>query len=187
LQNLRTDYIDLLLIHRPDPLMNVREVAAAFYELKQSGKVLFFGVSNFSPSKFDLLQSALDFPLITNQVEISALHLNALYDGTLDHCIMQGIRPMAWSPFGGGRLFRSDNADAKRVRQEIYNISTELNGAAPDQIALAWLLHHPAKIVPILGTGNMNRIRGAKGALQLPLTHDHRFRILTAALGKEVD
>ncbi len=187
LRNLHTDHLDLLLIHRPDPLMNPHDVAAAFDELKSSGKVRQFGVSNFSPSQFNLLQAALDFPLITNQVEISILHLAALYDGTLDECMIRNIRPMAWSPFGGGRLFTSQNPNIERVRNVIETIAAGLNGAAIDQIALAWLLRHPSGIIPVLGTGNMDRIRGAKGALQLPLTHDQWFSILTAALGKEVD
>ncbi len=187
LRNFRTDYLDLLMIHRPDPLMNPHEVAAAFYELKQSGKVLFFGVSNFTPSQFNLLQSCLNFPLVTNQVEVSLLQLKTLYDGTLDQCIMHGIRPMAWSPFGGGRLFSGESPEIQRLRNELEKIAARFNGAAIDQIALAWLLQHPAGIVPVLGTGNMDRIRGAKGALELPLTHDHWFSILTAALGREVD
>jgi predicted oxidoreductase len=187
LRNLHTDYLDLLLIHRPDPLMNPHEVAEAFGELSRSGKVRHFGVSNFSSSQFNLLQAAMDVPLITNQVEISVLHLDALYDGTLDECMMRNIRPMAWSPFGGGRLFTSRNPNIEKVRNELETIADVHNGAATDQVALAWLLHHPAGIIPVLGTGNMDRLRGAKGALQLPLTHDQWFSILTAARGREVD
>lgn len=187
LQNLHTHYLDLLLIHRPDPLMNPGEVAAAFIDLKRAGKVRHFGVSNFNPSQFDLLQAALDFPLITNQVEISVLQLAVLYDGTLDHCMMRKIRPMAWSPFAGGKLFTGQSPNIASVRKELETIAGGLNGAAVDQVALAWLLRHPAGIIPVIGTGNMDRLRGAKGALHLPLTHDQWFSILTAALGREVD
>jgi predicted oxidoreductase len=187
LRNLHTDYLDLLLIHRPDPLMNPHEVAEAFGELSRSGKVRHFGVSNFSPAQFNLLQAAMDVPLITNQVEISVLHLNALYDGTLDECMTRNIRPMAWSPFGGGKLFTSQNPNIERVRSKLETIAAGLNTAAIDQIALAWLLRHPAGIIPVLGTGNMDRLRGAMGALQLPLSHDQWFSILTASLGREVD
>jgi predicted oxidoreductase len=186
LVNLHTDYLDVLLIHRPDPLMNADEVAEAFVNLKQSGKVTGFGVSNFTPFQFDLLQSRLDFPLLTNQVEISVLEMTTLHDGTLDQCQQRRISPMAWSPLGGGRIFTGNSEQENRVRNELLKIGEELGGAAIDQVGLAWLLKHPSKIIPVLGTGNLDRIRGAAGAMGLSLSRDQWFRIWTASAGHEV-
>lgn len=190
LQNLQTDYLDLLLIHRPDPLMDADDTAAAFTHLKQAGKVLHFGVSNFSPSQFDLLASRLTFPLVTNQIEISALHLNAFADGTLDHSQRLRIAPLAWSPLGGGRLFQDDSAQTARVRHVLGTIAKQLSDASTtvtiDQVAIAWLLAHPANIVPILGSGKRDRIRTAADAIPLKLTREQWFAIWTASTGSDV-
>jgi len=186
LRNLKTDYLDVLLIHRPDPLMNADVVATTFSELKQAGKVRYFGVSNFSPFQFDLLQSRLDFPLVTNQVEVSVLKMDALHDGTLDQCQQLRISPMAWSPFGGGELFSGTSEKAVRVRNEIQKIGDELGGKSIDQVALAWLLLHPSHIVPVIGTGNYERVQSAAGALNIHLSRDQWFRIWTASAGNEV-
>jgi predicted oxidoreductase len=186
LKNLHTDFVDVLLIHRPDPLMNADEIAEAFIILKDSGKVDQFGVSNFTPWQFDLLQSRLSFPLVTNQVELSLLQLKALYDGSLDQCQQKRISPMAWSPFGGGGLFVGNSEREIRVRGELVKVSEELGGAAADQVALAWILKHPSKIVPVLGTGNPDRIKAAKAALNLKLSRDQWFRLLEASTGHEV-
>lgn len=186
LKNLRTDYLDLLLIHRPDPLMDTAEVAEAFTNLRNSGKVLHFGVSNFRPWQFDLLQSQLDFALTTNQIEISLLKMDSLHDGTLDQCQRQGIRPMAWSPLAGGNLFgEAATPQAERVQASLSKIAAELE-AAPDQVALAWLLKHPARIVPVVGTGNIDRLRGAAGALKINLSREQWFRLWSASAGHEV-
>ncbi len=141
-----------MLIHRPDPLMNADETAEAFTKLKQSGKVLHFGVSNFLPSQFELLASRLDFPLVTNQVEISVMHLAAFADGTIDQCQQLRIAPMAWSPFGGGELFKEDSPRAVRLCEALVAVGQQLGQVAIDQVALAWLLSHPVNIIPILGT-----------------------------------
>lgn len=190
LKNLQTDYLDVLLIHRPDPFMDVDETAAAFTHLKQAGKVLHFGVSNFSPSQFNLLASRLAFPLVTNQIEISVLHLTAFTDGTLDHSQQLKIAPLAWSPLGGGRLFQDETPQTVRLRQALGTIATQLSNSLTkvtiDQVALAWLLSHPARIVPILGTGNLERIRSAIAALDLKLTREQWFTIWTASTGSEV-
>jgi predicted oxidoreductase len=185
LQNLHTDRLDLLLIHRPDPFMNADEVAEAFTQLRQSGKVLHFGVSNFTPSQFDLLASRLNFPLITNQIELSVMHLAPFEDGTLEQCQQLRIAPMAWSPLGGGELFSGNTLKAIRLRQTLEAIAQELD-AAIDQVALAWLLAHPANIVPILGSGNLDRIRSAVGAEALHLTREQWFAIWSASTGVAV-
>lgn len=184
LQQLHTDYLDVLLIHRPDPLMNADEVAAAFTQLKQSGKVQYFGVSNFSASQFELLASRLDFPLVTNQLEISVMHLDAFTDGTLDQCQRLRVAPMAWSPLGGGDLF-GDSPKAVRLQKTLTAVAQPFN-ASLDQVALAWLLVHPARIVPILGTGNLERIKTATKAEEISLTREQWFAIWTASTGVDV-
>ena len=186
LQVLGTDHIDLLLIHRPDVLMDPDEVAEAFTSLRQSGKVLHFGVSNFTPSQFDLLASRLDFPLVTNQIEVSALSLDLLHDGTVDQCLQRGIAPMVWSPLAGGRIFYEDSEQATRVRQALHSVGQELGGASPDQIVLAWLLAHPVRFVPVLGSGKIARIRSAVGAESLRLSREQWFAIWSASAGTPV-
>jgi predicted oxidoreductase len=186
LRALHTDRLDLLLIHRPDPLLDADEVARAFAELRQAGKVLHFGVSNFTPGQFELLASRLEFPLVTNQVELSVMHLDALHDGTADQCQRLGIAPMAWSPLGGGRLFRADGEQAVRVRRALETVGEALGGATADQVALAWILRHPARFLPILGTGRLDRIRRAAEAEGLALSREQWFTIWTASAGHEV-
>jgi len=190
LHNLQTDYLDILLIHRPDPFMDADETAAAFTQLKQAGKVLHFGVSNFSPSQFDLLASRLSFPLVTNQIEISVMHLNAFTDGTLDQSQRLKMAPLAWSPLAGGHLFQEESPQALRLRQVLGEMARQFSQShsvvSLDQVALAWLLVHPARIVPILGSGNYDRIQSAIAALSLPLTREQWFAIWTASTGTEV-
>jgi predicted oxidoreductase len=186
LRALHSDYVDLLLIHRPDPLMDADEVAEAFSELRRSGRVLHFGVSNFAPWQFDLLASRLDFPLVTNQVQISVLEMEALHDGTLDHCQRLRISPMAWSPLGGGRLFSGDEEQAVRVRQALRAVGEELGGASIDQVALAWILRHPARVVPVLGTGNLQHLRRSAASVELAFSREQWFSIWTASAGREV-
>jgi predicted oxidoreductase len=186
LESLRTEYIDLLLIHRPDPLMDPHEVNAAFTALRKEGKVRFFGVSNFTAAQFAMLAARVEVPLVTNQIEYSVMHLDAQADGTLDLCQQLGIRPMAWSPLGGGRLFHEDGAQAKRLRDTLHRVGHDLGGASVDQVALAWLLKHPAQFVPVLGTGKASRIRRAVDALRLALSREQWFAILEASTGQEV-
>ena len=186
LRTLRTDCIDLLLIHRPDVLMDPDEVAEAFASLRQAGKVLYFGVSNFTPSQFDLLASRLDFPLVTNQIEVSVLFLDLLHDGTVDQCLQRGIAPMVWSPLAGGRIFAEDSERPARVRQALRSVGQELGGASLDQVALAWLLNHPVRFVPILGSGKIERIRSAVGAEALHLSREQWFAIWSASTGTPV-
>ncbi len=186
LQQLHTDYLDLLLLHRPDPLMDADETAEALMSLIQSGKVRYVGVSNFTPSQYDLLASRLSVPLVTNQIEISVLHLDPFLDGTLDQCQRLRIAPMAWSPLGGGALFQRSEAQAQRIYTSLTKVGQELGGLREDQVALAWLLTHPANIVPILGTGNLDRIQAAVGAIDVKLTREQWFRIWSASTGTDV-
>ena len=185
LRNFRTDVVDLLLIHRPDPLMDADEVAAALGELRAAGKIRHAGVSNFTPRQFELLQSRLDFPLVTNQIELSVLHLDPLHDGTLDQLQQWRVPPMAWSPVAGGRLFDPANERARRVRGALAAVGQEL-GASVDQVALAWLLRHPARVLPVMGTGKIERLREAAAAENVMLDRQQWFAIWEASAGHEV-
>lgn len=184
LVNLATDYLDLLLIHRPDPLMDADEVAEAFLQLQQSGKVRHFGVSNFTPAQFSLLQSRLPFTLVTNQVEISPVHQPLLLDGTLDQLQQLRIRPMAWSCLGGGRIF--SDADCQPLRDELHQVATELNAENIEQVIYAWVLRLPSAPLPIIGSGKIERVRSSLGALNLQMSRQQWFRIRKAALGYDV-
>ncbi|MCJ7811915.1 aldo/keto reductase [bacterium] len=186
LNMLHTDYLDLLMIHRPDPFMHAEDVAEAFQSLHQAGKARFFGVSNFLPSQFDFLSSYVSVPLVTNQIEISVIHLDSFFDGTLEMCQKLQISPMAWSPFGGGELFRGKGKKEIRIRQALHQIGRASEGATIDQVALAWLLCHPAKIVPILGSGKLERIQSAIQAETLSLSREEWFTIWRASTGEEV-
>ena len=184
LKELQTEYIDILLLHRPDFLLDPSEIASAFEQLKTAGKVRHFGVSNFSTSQFDLLHNFT--PLMTNQVEISALHLNAFQDGTLDQCQKLDIRPTAWSPLGGGAIFGNES-DARTERVRIVGERLcEQYGATLDQILIAWLACHPAGIIPVTGSSRIERLRSAKEAMDIKLSREEWYEIWQASTGTEV-
>lgn len=185
LKRLATDHIDLLLIHRPDPFMDPEEVATAFSELLATGKVLNFGVSNFSTMQYDMLQSYLDFDLVTNQVEVSLACLDAFKDGTIAHAMKHRKPLMAWSPLAGGNIFTATDDRSVRIKQAIDALVRE-RGYTADQWLLAWLLAHPAGILPILGTGKVERVTSAIGALGIKMTREEWFMLLAASEGKEV-
>lgn len=172
LKHLHTDRIDLLLLHRPDPLLNPEEVAEAFMSLQQSGKVLYFGVSNFSVAQFNMLQSYLSFPLLSNQIEISLFKHEPLFDGSISNLMQHRVAAMAWSPLGGGKHFESVNAD-KVMEQLIIKYRCSLT-----QLLLAWLLVHPSKIFPIIGTTKPERIAEAAQALNIKLDRQDWYAML---------
>ncbi|MGA2749063.1 MAG: aldo/keto reductase [Verrucomicrobiota bacterium] len=186
LEALRTDRVEMLLIHRSDPMLDPDEVAEAFEALKKAGKALHFGVSNFTPSQFDLLASRLPFGLVTNQLQFSVLHTSPLYEGTFDQCLRLRISPMAWSPLDGGRLLKEEDERARRVRRALGEVGRELGGAAIEQVALAWILAHPARIIPIVGTTNRERLKSAAAAVGLSLSREQWFFILEASAGGPV-
>lgn len=186
LANLRTDYVDLLLIHRPDPLMDADEVAAALVRLRDSGKVRHFGVSNFRPHQLSLLASRLPFPLATNQLEISPYNLPVFFDGELDQCQERRMAPMAWSCLGGGRLFAGDDERSRRLRRALDDASPALGGPSPEQIVYAWVMAHPSRPLPILGSRRIERVRHAIEAEGLVLGRQTWFHVLEAAAGREV-
>ncbi|MBY0476165.1 MAG: aldo/keto reductase [Chitinophagaceae bacterium] len=185
LKNLATDYIDCLLIHRPDPLFNADEVAKAFEQLKQQGKVLQFGVSNFRKWQVDLLRSR--FPVAVNQIECSLLHLDPFGDGTLDQCQQHHIIPMAWSPMGAGNLFNTTDDDERNKRIiAVANMLAEKYATRADVILLSWLMTHPSNILPVLGTSKTERIKAAVSATQIKLEREEWFMLWRASTGKEV-
>jgi predicted oxidoreductase len=186
LKNLRTDYIDVLLIHRPDPYMNPEEVANAFTQLRKNGKACHFGVSNFTPSQFNMLSSYLDFPLVTNQVAMSVSHLDTFQDGTIDHCLEKRVAPMAWSPLVGGRIFNANDEQAKRIEHALEEVGAELGVSSLDQLMLSWLINHPVRIMPIVGTGKIERINAAVKASTLKMTRQQWFKIWIASTGADV-
>ena len=193
LRRLGVETIDLYLLHRPDYLADPEEVARAFAQLKAAGKVRHFGVSNFRPTLLTALQAVCPMPMVAHQVEISLAKLDAFTDGTLDQCLIERITPMAWSPLaagliGGGatRLLPSQ----KPYRPEQFLPALEAiaaaRGVGRTVVALAWLLKHPAKIHPIIGTTNPDRIREATQAAGLDLTREEWYRLLVAARGEPV-
>jgi predicted oxidoreductase len=191
LRRLGLERIDLYQLHRPDFLADPHEIAGAFAQLLDAGKVRFFGVSNFRPSLVSALQAACPMPLIVNQVEISLAKRDCFTDGTLDQCLEKEITPLAWSPLGGGTL--ADGAKRVLPSQEGFQTAgvvkmldeiAAARGVSRMVVALAWLLKHPAKIIPIIGSTNPKRVREAVGAAELDLTYEEWYRLLTAALGE---
>ena len=179
---LHTEYLDVLLIHRPSPLSRPNEIAEAFSKLKASGKVRHFGVSNYMPWQTDLLQSCLDFPLLTNQIELSVLHHEPLTNGILDDIYRRQMIPMIWSPLGGGKLFSAQSEQAIRVREQLAELAPKYN-ADIGQLAFAWLLKHPAGVVPVIGSTKAKRVVQAAKAARIELEHNDWFRIYTASMG----
>lgn len=184
LENFSTDYIDCLLIHRPDQLFNADEVAEAFTQLKQQGKVLHFGVSNFKRWQVDLLHSR--FPVEVNQIECSLLQLNPFVDGTLDQCQQHHITPMVWSPLGGGNLFADTDDEQNKRIIAVANFLADKYNSASDIILLSWLLTHPSGILPVVGTSRIERIQSAVAATQIKLDREEWFMLWRASTGKEV-
>jgi predicted oxidoreductase len=191
LVRLGIETIDIYLLHRPDFLADPQEIADAFSKLKAAGKVRYFGVSNFRPMLVTALQVACPMPLIVHQVEISLARLDAFTDGTLDQCLIERITPMAWSPLAAGLI----GAGAKRLlpSQEGYRAEkfiptldaiAQARGAGRIAVALAWLLRHPARIQPVIGSTNAQRIREAAKATDLELTREEWYRLLLAARGE---
>lgn len=177
----RTDRIELMLLHRPDPLMDADEMAEAFCALKQSGKVLAFGVSNFRPSQVEMLQSRLPFPLVANQIELSLLQRHALDDGVLDQCQKMRMMPMAWSPLAGGVLAGAECPAG--LGQMLASVALRL-GLTREQVALAWLLRLPAQVHVVIGSGRIDRVRLAAAAARAPLLERQDwFGLLEAAQG----
>ncbi len=186
IKNMDCDYLDLLLIHRPSPVMDPAEIAEAFRELNQSGKVKNFGVSNFTPSQFNLLDSYVELPLATNQVEISPMNLESFQNGNLDHLMLKGVAPMAWSPLAGGDLFSKDNPRSAAVRKALLKAGENHDETRLDTLAYAFLLNHPARILPIVGSGKIDRVQNAVDALKIKFTQEDWLKVYEASLGEDL-
>jgi predicted oxidoreductase len=184
LHNIGVDAIDLLLIHRPDPLMDHHALGACLDSLIQSGKVHAAGVSNFMPWDMDLLQSAMKNRLVSNQIEISLMQTRGFVDGQIAHAQRLGVPVMAWSPLGGGRLFGQDAA-ALRLRPALQRLASA-QGVDETAVAIAWLLHHPARIIPVLGTNDPARIARMQDALRVTLDRQTWFELYSLANGADV-
>ena len=183
LKALQTDHIDLLLMHRPDLLMDPDELAGTFRQLLASGKVLHFGVSNHTPGQLTMLRKR--HPMFTHQLEFSPLQMKALADGTLEQCVDLGMRPMIWSPLGGGRLFKAQDEQARRLRSTLAALGTAY-GVSPATMAYAWILRHPSKPIPITGSQRIEALREAVAALSLRITSEDWYRVWQASIGYEV-
>lgn len=181
LRDMAIDHIDLLLIHRPDPFMDHHETGAALDEAVKSGKVRAVGVSNFRPHDWELLQSAMKVPLVTNQIEISLGEIAAFSNGDLAFHQRQGHHLMAWSPLGGGGLMSGSD----RLHSVMDELATA-HGVDRAAIAVAFLLAHPAGILPVMGTNNLDRIKRIGAACNVALDRPTWFRLYEAALGHEV-
>ena len=186
LKKFKTDYIDLLLLHRPSPFFNPEEVAKAFSVLKKSGKVLHFGVSNFTPQQFEMLNTYTNEKLVTNQVEISPLCLEHFDNGNIDYFLQKNIKPMAWSPLAGGQLLNPTTEKEQRVFKTLIKIANDLNIDSIDTLIYAWLLKHPAGIIPVVGTQKIERIKNAVAASEVNLSLEQWFKIYTASTGVDV-
>ena len=176
------EQIDLLLIHRPDPIMDHHETGTTLDDLVASGKVSNIGVSNFRPWDMDLLQSAMKTRLVTNQIEISVIANDAFTNGDLAYLQRHDIKPMAWSPLAGGALFTDANASLIAIMRRLG----DKQGGDTSAVALAWLMAHPANIIPVVGTNNLDRLRALSTAFDVELGREDWFEIYTAALGHEV-
>jgi len=178
LKLLNTDYLDLLLIHRPDPLSDPSEIAEAFETLKKDGKVLHFGVSNFSGPQFRMLQKFVSAPLVTNQIELSVKCTEPFFNGDVDVLMEYNASPMAWSPMAGGKLF-DDETEFNRIASE--------NNMTVSQLALSWLLLHPSCIFPVVGTTKTERLREMAAVMGKPaMDKDTWFAVLKASRGYDI-
>ena len=182
LSQMAIDQIDLLLLHRPDPLMDAQETGSVLDALVASGKVKGIGVSNFKPWDIDLLQSCTQNRLLTNQIEISLLHNSAFTNGDLAYLQQHKITPMAWSPLGGGALFKDKQTP---LWQKLNSIAKSYD-VNPSSVAIAWLIRHPATIMPIMGSNDLQRIKRLSEALSFDLSREEWFELLQIANGKEV-
>ena len=181
LKLLQTDYLDLLLLHRPSPLMVADEIAEAVSKLKSEGKIIDFGVSNFTASQTELLRQKT--PINYNQIPFSATHHEAMLDGSLDYMQVNNIRPMSWNPLGS--VFREDNDQTRRLKKVLVQLVAKYE-VGSDTILLAWILKHPSKIIPIAGTVNTSRIQSLKKAVNLNLDSLDWFAIWSESMGNKV-
>ncbi len=183
LRLLGTDYIDLFLVHRPDWLTSADETAAGLNKLIKEGKIRSAGVSNYNVHQFDLLNSRMDQPLVTNQIEFSLLHMDPIFDGTADQCQKLGIKPMAWSPLAQGRLMDETNPAGARLQAKAAELSAKYGDATLDQLAYAWIMAHPSQPLPIIGTNKLERLITTAKSAEIKLEREDWYGLWTAAKG----
>ena len=181
LKNLRTDYLDILLLHRPSPLMEADEIAEAVAKLKKEGKIIDFGVSNFTSFQTELIRQKTEVNY--NQIQFSATNFEAMLDGSLDYMQIHNIKPMAWNPLG--TVFRENTPQTRRLKELLANLVNKYS-VGSDTILLSWILKHPAKITPIAGTINTARIQNLQKATELQLDKEDWFAIWVESMGNRV-
>lgn len=186
LRLLGTDYIDLLLVHRPDWLTSADETAEGLNRLLKDGKIRSAGVSNYNVHQFELLNSRMDQPLVTNQIEFSLLHMDPIYDGTADQCQKLGIKPMAWSPLAKGALMNPQDPAGARLLKKAVELSAKYGNATLDQLAYAWILAHPSQPLPIIGTNKLERLIATAQAADIRLEREDWYGLWEAAQGHGV-
>ncbi|MDG1252072.1 MAG: aldo/keto reductase [Schleiferiaceae bacterium] len=182
LKRLHAEKLDVLLLHRPSPLLQPDEVARAFSDLKLAGKVVNFGVSNYTTGQFDALQGVCEQPLVTNQVQISPLHVDYLFDGGQDHALLHDYSPMAWSPLGGGRLF-APKTERDRAVADLFQRLSGTYDLPIDALAYAWIRCLPSKPCIILGSGKVERLKRAVASLDFEFPMEDWFAVLQASRG----
>lgn len=181
LKNLQTEYLDLFLLHRPSPLMAPDEIAEAISILKESGKIKAFGVSNFTPSQVELISSSTEISV--NQIEFSLTQHLAMHDGTLDQMMLKQLTPMAWSPLGS--VFKEGTEQSRSIHSQLVELCEKYNATA-DQLLLVWILKHPSKIHPVVGTTSKQRLSDAAKAVEIDLDLEDWFLMLVASQGHKV-
>lgn len=186
LRFLGTDHVELFLVHRPDWLTRADDTAGGLNELLRSGKIRAAGVSNYSASQFDLLNARLERPLVTNQIEFHLLHPEPINDGTLHQCEQLGVLPMAWSPLAGGRIFDPINPAAVRLAAAAESMASRYNGATLEQLAYAWILAHPSRPLPVIGTNKLERLKSAAQAEAIELEREDWYALWEAAQGRRI-
>jgi predicted oxidoreductase len=183
LRNFRTDYLDVLLLHRPSDVLNPEDAARAFDKLKREGKVRYFGVSNFLSHDYSMLQSYTDEKLVTNQIEISPYRINHFENGNMNFFLEKRIKPMAYCPMADGRLVIPTDEKSERIVKVLKEIAGELNVDGIDKVIYSWLFMHPSGIMPINGSGKIDRIRRTAEALDVKMSVEQWARIFTASRG----
>lgn len=186
LRLLGTDYLDVLLVHRPDWLTSADETAEGLNKLLKEGKIRHAGVSNYNVHQFDLLNSRMDQPLVTNQVEFSLLRMDPIYDGTADQCQKARIKPMAWSPLAKGALMDSSNPAAVRLHVKAAELSHKYGEATVDQLAYAWIMAHPSQPLPIIGTNKLERLLATAKSADIQLEREDWYGLWEAAQGQSI-
>ena len=186
LRFLQTDHVELQLVHRPDWLTSADDTAAGLNQLLREGKIRSAGVSNYNVHQFELLNSRMEQPLVTNQLEFHLLHMDPIYDGTFSQCEQLRIAPMAWSPMAQGRIFDPKNEAAQRLKIAAEKMAGRYGGATLEQLAYAWILAHPAKPLPILGTNKIERIESAAQSASIELQREDWFALWEAAKGHKI-